>query len=215
MKVYMGPYVNYFGPYQLAEKILFWMDKYEDERVDKFGEFLAGKNEDSLLYRFLLWIESKRKRTIYVKIDNWDYWSADTTLSYIVVPLLKKLKDNKHGYPIVDDIDVPEKYRTSTVQDWNQLELFPEKEKAVQETIDELNEMKWEWVMDEMIWAHSQIIDDNGDRQFFDHSEVDDKAPLLDQVAKVKVDREGLDKHHERIDNGLRLFGKYYRSLWD
>jgi hypothetical protein len=215
MKVYMGPYVNYFGPYQLAEKILFWMDKYEDERVDKFGEFLAGKNDDSLLYRFLRWVESKRNRTVYVKIDNWDYWSADTTLSYIVVPLLKKLKDNQHGYPIVDDEDVPEKFRTSTVQDYRQLELFPEKEKAVEETIIELNEMKWDWVLNEIIWAHSQIIDDNGDSKFFDHSEVDYNTPLLDQVAKVKVDRDGLDRHHERIDNGLRLFGKYYRSLWD
>ena len=215
MKVYLGRYVNYFGPYQLAEKILFWMDKYEDERVDKFGEFLAGKDDNSLLYRFLRWVDSKRNRTVFVKIDYWDYWSADSTLSYIALPLLKKLKDNKHGYPIVDDVDVPEKFRTSTVQDWSQLELFPEKEKAVQETIDELNEMKWEWVMDEMIWAHSQIIDDNGDSQFFDHSQADPKTPVMEQVSKIKVDREGLEKYHARIDNGLRLFGKYYRSLWD
>ena len=90
-----------------------------------------------------------------------------------------------------------------------------EKEKAVEETIIELNEMKWDWVLNEIIWAHSQIIDDNGDSKFFDHSEVDYNTPLLDQVAKVKVDRDGLDRHHERIDNGLRLFGKYYRSLWD
>jgi hypothetical protein len=28
-------------------------------------------------------------------------------------------------------------------------------------------------------------------------------------------DKEGYDKHSKRIDNGLRLFGKYYRGLWD
>jgi hypothetical protein len=28
-------------------------------------------------------------------------------------------------------------------------------------------------------------------------------------------DYEGIRKVYERIDNGLRLFGKYYRNLWD
>jgi len=28
-------------------------------------------------------------------------------------------------------------------------------------------------------------------------------------------DYEGINKVNERINNGLRLFGKYFRSLWD
>ena len=40
MKVYIGPYKNWFGPYQLAEKVLFWLDS-QDERVHKLGEFFA------------------------------------------------------------------------------------------------------------------------------------------------------------------------------
>ena len=28
-------------------------------------------------------------------------------------------------------------------------------------------------------------------------------------------DREGWTNHHKRIDNGTKLFGKYYRNLWD
>ena len=40
-------------------------------------------------------------------------------------------------------------------------------------------------------------------------------AALNDQISKIKVDHEGLDAHNERIKNGLRLFGKYYRTLWD
>jgi len=27
MKINIGPYINYLGPYQIAEKLLFWMDK--------------------------------------------------------------------------------------------------------------------------------------------------------------------------------------------
>jgi hypothetical protein len=30
-----------------------------------------------------------------------------------------------------------------------------------------------------------------------------------------KFDKKGYTKHHERISNGTRLFGKYYRALWD
>ena len=30
-----------------------------------------------------------------------------------------------------------------------------------------------------------------------------------------KMDTEGLNKHRARMDNGLRLFGKYYSGLWD
>jgi hypothetical protein len=29
------------------------------------------------------------------------------------------------------------------------------------------------------------------------------------------VDRPGEEAHHKRISNGLRLFGRYYRALWD
>ena len=46
MKVYMGKYKNYFGPYQLAQKICFWAKKNEPEYgypkyVDRLGEIFA------------------------------------------------------------------------------------------------------------------------------------------------------------------------------
>lgn len=41
MYVKIGKYPEWIGPYQIAEKLLFWLDKYEDRRVHKFGEFLA------------------------------------------------------------------------------------------------------------------------------------------------------------------------------
>jgi len=34
-------------------------------------------------------------------------------------------------------------------------------------------------------------------------------------IRNIKVDHKGLKAHNARIDNGLRLFGKYYRALWD
>ena len=91
MKVYIGPYKNWFGPYQLAELLCFWAKKEKDEYgierepdwVHNFGEWLAhgeiekedpkaitswNKNRhNTWLYKLLLWIESKRKRIVYVK----------------------------------------------------------------------------------------------------------------------------------------------------
>ena len=70
--------------------------------------------------------------------------------------------------------------------------------------------------MDEMIWAHEQLLDDDNDSQFYDHSEAHDPFDDINaQIRKIKVDRKGLKAHHDRINNGLRLFGKYYRALWD
>ena len=43
MKIIIGPYKNYFGPYHLAEKLMFWVpkkkDKLYDDQVEKFGEW--------------------------------------------------------------------------------------------------------------------------------------------------------------------------------
>ena len=36
MKVYIGAYTTYWGPYQIAEKLLFWMNKHEDRRVGRW-----------------------------------------------------------------------------------------------------------------------------------------------------------------------------------
>ena len=39
--------------------------------------------------------------------------------------------------------------------------------------------------------------------------------PFMEQIGKTKIDTVGLNAHNARIDNGLRLFGKYFRTLWD
>jgi hypothetical protein len=44
---------------------------------------------------------------------------------------------------------------------------------------------------------------------------VDKNADIMEQVKQMIVDKEGLEKHQDRVDNGLRLFGKYYENLWD
>lgn len=146
------------------------------------------------------------KREEDIVIHNYDTWNMDHTLALIIVPMLKQLKETKHGAPNVDSSDVP------LILKPTQLEIVRYNEDG---TTDKNFFKRWDYVLDEMIWAFEQIADDDSDSQFYDHSECDLNDSFEESVKKLKVDREGLEAHHKRIENGTRLFGKYYRSLWD
>ena len=237
MKIKIGPYKDWFGPYQLAELLMFWVPKEKDEygfphtadRVHKFGEWLAhgsiepeptvgdihkwGDRPHTWLYKFLSWIDSKKKRKIEIHIDRWDTWSMDNTLAYIVLPMLKQLKERKHGAPYVDPKDVPK-------------ELQPKKQTKKQKDNGETDSThfeRWDWVLDEMIFAFDSKVNDDWEEQFeTGTSDIQWKTLENGHSEMVKgpndtkvYDWEGRKKYQERISNGFRLFGKYYENLWD
>jgi hypothetical protein len=231
MKVKIGKYKNWIGPYQIAEKLCFWAKKETDEYgfkhtaewVHNFGTWLSGGDDkDSLLQKFCLWVESKRQRTIKVKIDYWDTWSMDSTLTYIILPMLKQLKESKHGAPLVDDEDVPEELRSTTA---------PPKENEYD--VDDNHFKRWDWVMDEMIFAFECKLDDSWEDAFRsgEHDTVwipidkDGKAVSKEDAKFFRMDNgpnhtyecdyEGMKVVQDRINNGFCLFGKYYQGLWD
>ena len=103
MKVYIGPYKNWIGPYQLANMIPF----ISEDTSEKIGDWLSK----TWVNDFCEWYYSKLKRKIKVRIDKYDTWSMDNTLALIILPMLKQLKETKHGSPLVDDEDVPEHMR--------------------------------------------------------------------------------------------------------
>jgi hypothetical protein len=145
-----------------------------------------------------------KQRKISVQIDPWDTWSADHTLALIIAPVLQKMKDDKQGAPHVDDADVPEHLRSTAApskeNDWD---------------TDENWHLRWDYVLDEMLWAMQQIASDNsGEDQFYDCSEVDETKGIMEQVNAMKIDMQGLNMHHERIQRGCELFGKYFQALW-
>jgi hypothetical protein len=151
----------------------------------------------------------------YVKIDHYDTWSLDNTLSPIILPMLEQLKATKHGAPYVEDADVPPKLRANRDARYKGRYLAPDLHK-INDNVDKKFFKRWDYVLDEMIWTFEQLSMDDHEGQFYDHSLANNPKDELDkQVRKIKVDRVGLKKHNERIDNGLKLFGKYYRSLWD
>ena len=184
MKVYIGPYKNWFGPYQLAEKICFWHtpDPESDKEtyVERFGEYLSNIKP---LVSFFEWMAGKRK--IKVRIDIYDTWNMDGTLAHIIHPMLVQLKKTKHGSPNVDNDDVPAHlHKPDGLDDWD---------------FDENYHLRWDWVMDEMIWAFETSVKD-------EPCFVDDNGVF---------DVEGSKKYYDRLANGFRLFGKYYQGLWD
>lgn len=212
MKVYIGKYLNWVGPYQLVDKIFFWHEKYPPKELearwdyklhDCMGDWLAK----TWVANFCQWVHSKKKRTEIVHIDYYDVWSMDRTLSLIVVPMLKRLKEVKNGAPFIDDEDVPANLRSTTKS--------AQKKKKNPWDTDGNHFKRFDWVLDEMIWAHEQIIDDDGEDKFYDHTEAEKESDFTKSISKIKVDRKGLKAYHDRINNGLRLFGKYYRALWD
>jgi len=129
------------------------------------------------------------KQKISVRIDPHDTWSMDHTLAPIILPMLKQLKETKHGAPMVDMKDVPKELRATK----KQLDAYGKNGDADPKFFE-----RWDWIMDEMIWAFEQKCRDDWLEDFFDD-----------------WDSEGVKAHQERMSNGFRLFGKYYENLWD
>jgi hypothetical protein len=202
VKVYLSKYrYHWISPYTVLEKVFFWREiDYDEPIIDKWSDRLSPICQG--IQKVLDFIHPKIN---YVKIDRWDTWSMDYSLSFIVVPMLKQLKETKHGAPFVDDEDVPEELKSTSA---------PPKENDYD--IDENHFKRWDWALNEMIWAFEQNLDDKSEEKFFDHAEWDEKEKDFGKnLHKIKIDQVGLKAHQDRKANGFRLFGKYYQGLWD
>lgn len=149
--------------------------------------------------------KSKKPQKINVKIDKWDTWNADWTIANIAHPMLIQLKETKHGAPYVDDDDVPDHLRSTAAEP-----------KETEDHIDSNHFARWDYVLDEMIWAMYEIANHlPGEDVFFDHSEVNENSCITDQVRQIKIDRDKLNAYYARLNKATCLFGKYFMNLWD
>jgi len=185
-------------------------------KAQPFAEAWREKAEDIIQSIYNCTINlflDRRVQKVKVRIDRWDTWSMDHTLAYIVLPMLKQLKETKHGAPYVDPKDVPK-------------ELQPKKQTKKQKDNGETDSThfeRWDWVLDEMIFAFDSKVNDGWEDQF-ETGETDLQWKKLEDGNYQMVegpkhtrvyDWEGRKKYEERISNGFRLFGKYYENLWD
>lgn len=215
MKVYLNKYKNHWiSPITIVDYMFFWTAWSKCSRNKLYipdEEFVdspkwADKLADRLtwLSKTIQWVWSRLDRKIdYVKIDYWDTWSCDHTLSYIITPMLKQLKATKHGYGWIDDEDVPEELKSHNGT------------KDDEYSWDSNAEARYNWVLDEMIWAFEQKTLEDDTAEFYDHTESEKEPDFMKSLKKLKVDRPGLEAHEKRKENGYRLFGKYFQTLWD
>jgi len=222
MKVYISGYRNHWiSPYTILKKVCFWEKddgvfyNLEDKPNHKYDKWIHRLDPICMAIQKVL--DFIHPRIEYVKIDRYDTWSMDHTLANIILPMLKQLRDSKHGAPNVDDEDVPREL-------WS-IYAFPEKEYHV----DGNHFKRWDWVLDEMIFAFEHKNDDSWQESFssgeFDYKSVacewdENGKPKLFNIVEgpnhtYKCDYEGMRAVEERIQNGFRLFGKYYQNLWD
>lgn len=225
MKIDIGPYSSDLIPVRRWERNyeMFRSDSfYHDEADWQWFDEIVYKSFD-ILERLVLPINrwsNNRPRKTKIHIDGYDVWSADHTLAMVIHPVLLKLREVQHGSPQVDPADVPEHLRPTE-------EAGPNNG-YTDNTVHE----RWAWVLDEMIWTFEQLYkDDKGEDQF--HHNLDqlelNSIPVdggkyssvsinyQKDPAKPKywVDTEAKKLHNDRINNGLRLFAKYYFNLWD
>jgi hypothetical protein len=219
MKVYISGYRNHWiSPYTMLEKLFFWREiDYDEPIIEKWSDRLTP------ISQAIQWaLDRIHPKFELVKIDRYDTWSMDHTLAHIILPMLKQLKATKHGAPFVDDEDVPEELKSTSAlpkeNEWH---------------TDSNHHARWDWALDEMIFAFDCKLDDSWQDAFCsgehdmlwvpvdaDGNKVpkgEHKYYRMERGPKdtYQCDYEGMRVVEARIQNGFRLFGKYYQALWD
>lgn len=178
MRVEIGKYRNWFGPYQFAKRVFFFLP---ESWQDSIGDFIPSAP-------FEWWDKHFKKRHVIIDIHDYDTWSADYTLAMVIHPVLVEFRkeENLNSYPMaIDPEDIPDSVLAISGSDQFELGMI-----------------RWKWILDEMIWAFVNILDEDSDTKFYN-------------IEEKTMDIEKYKAHNQRIENGLRLFGKYYQNLWN
>jgi hypothetical protein len=185
------------------------------DRVDDFLQLILDKTINSFTRIF--------DRRSFIKFNRSDFLCIDSTLSDIILPLVKEVKREKQGVPCIDNEDVPEELRTEE-------DLFSKCNHSDKEM--EILVARWDYILDEMIFAFEKLKEANWEAEFHsghidfkftpvdkEGNEVPEEGAELFRMDRGpndthELDIEGLKAMDARIQNGTMLFGKYYRDLW-
>ena len=154
MKVHIGPYRDPFIVFTFLDNIGF--PRKANKKLKSVWSRLIGE------------------RKIEVKIDNYDVWSADRTLALVILPMLKRFREDMNGVPC----------------DF----VTGESDEEFQQ-----GEIAWELTVDKMIFSFQSIVNDDD---------------ILDFDLKTPEGKAAYFGHEAKVQEGLELFGKYFRNLW-
>jgi len=169
--------------------------------------------------------KKRGKRKINIEIEHFDTWSCDHNLALIILPLLIQLKATKHG--------IPNEFADVGGEKWGSQESFDFYQETHNECFD-IGVKRWEETLDKMIWSFEQIAFDDYDKKYhhgdakYDWIKSDIQYPnpltgameptyqMVDKNPEEHwYDHVGHKLHEERIQEGINLFAKYFRALWD
>lgn len=145
MKVKLGKYLNFWGPYQLAE--LLNKVGVSEARCDKIGAYLSSlewvNNICDRVYKY-------RTREQVVIVDPYDHWNADHTLALVILPVLKQYRAHAQSFNLIDNADAPPWLRDP--HGWTNEDGWHANA-----------EPRYTWALDYMIWSFEQVVDQDSD----------------------------------------------------
>lgn len=161
-----------------------------------------------------------KERKVKIKIEYFDIWNLDRTISLILVPLLKKFKEKDMGAPFIRWSDVPESFKEKCIKEIESDPLYKDNPRVADEGWN--CEEAWMWILDEMIFGFENTDDDFMDQCSSgncDYEFVPVEGTELVQMVKGPnhthvFDAVKYDSLVERAKNGRVLFAKYFTSLW-
>jgi len=227
MKVHIGPYPRHFSSrlFQNHMNQKYGFDWPSKREYTKYELFLDRADDfiNPVLWKITRLFEQERK--IKVKIERSDVWDAHSTLAYIILPILQEIRKDANGSPFVDDDDVPAGLKSTDAPP------LTEEQKNTGH-VDALHFDRWNYVLDQMIFSFENIVDESWQEKFHtgvisretvpqdkDGNDCDELDAVIYEWRALpddtsQFDKEGYQEYDARIQNGLILFGKYYRSLW-
>jgi hypothetical protein len=166
------------------------------------------------------------EQKIDIQIDKFDTWNLDKTLAQIILPALIQLKESKMG--------IPGEFGDVGGENWSSQLSFDFYEESHKESFD-IGVQRWDEVLDKIIWSFYQLsFAPNSDEKYhhgnadFGFEKTDEQImnPVTGKMedTSVMIDKNpddhwydivGHSMHEDRIQEGIDLFAKYYRNLWD
>ena len=118
-----------------------------------------------------------RTQRLFRGYSDCDLWGLDEHLAKLIVKRLKAFrKIKRHGIPC----------------DFAKGDSDEDFEKGL---------IKWEEIIDEMIWTFEYVINDY--------------CFGVDEVFEPKYNKEKAEELGKRYEKGIKLFAKYFSNLWD
>lgn len=161
-----------------------------------------------------------KPRVFSIKIEKHDLWDFNGSAGPVILEWLKEFRAlDKHGIPA----DMPSFCQTAEDYD-TQLcfDFYKESNPPFSQSEDE-----WNVILDKMIWSFEEMINEPNGGCYWDVKPKLNLDATFTEVTKTGEfhemvwDEPGRFNHakysayQDKIQEGLDLFAKYFRNLWD